>query len=66
MDKKEIGIVTEALRALKFRIEFSDGRGMIAYLSGKMHKNFVRVVVGDKVEVTIPSIGEIGRITRRL
>lgn len=66
MDKKQSGVVIEALRSLKFRIEFPDGKIMIAYLSGKMHKNFVRVVVGDKVEITMPSAGEIGRITRRL
>lgn len=65
MDRKENGVVIEALRALKFRVEFADGRIMTAYLSGKMHKNFVRVLVGDKVEVIIPSTGDIGRINRR-
>jgi len=38
---------------------------MIAYLSGKMHKNFIRILVGDMVEVVIPSQGDIGRIIRR-
>lgn len=66
MDRVETGSVIEALPSLKFRVEFPDGKIMIAYLAGKLHKNFIRVLVGDKVEVTIPPTGNIGRITRRL
>lgn len=62
---KETGKVVEALPALKFRVEFPDGVIRFCYLAGKLHKNFIRVVVGDSVEVTIPDQGEIGRITRR-
>lgn len=62
---KETGKVVEALPALKFRVEFEDGRIMFCYLAGKLHKNFIRVVVGDSVEVVIPDQGEIGRIVRR-
>lgn len=65
MDKNESGIIIEALPSLRFRTQLSDGRIIIAYLSGKMHKNFIRVIIGDKVEVTIPSTGNIGRIIRR-
>lgn len=61
------GTVTEALPALKFRVDFGDGKpSMFCYLAGKLHKNFIRVSVGDKVEVVIPDSGEIGRIVRRL
>lgn len=62
---KETGKVVEALPALKFRVEFEDGRIMFCYLAGKLHKNFIRVVVGDSVEVVVPDQGEIGRIVRR-
>lgn len=65
MDRKETGSVIEALPSLKFRVEFPDGRIMIAYLAGKLHKNFIRILVGDKVEVVIPHTGNIGRITKR-
>ena len=65
MDRKEAGHVIEALPSLKFRVEFLDGKIMIAYLSGKMHKNFIRVIVGDKVEVFIPATGDTGRIIKR-
>lgn len=65
MDSKRTGMVIEALPSLQFRIEFEDGKIMRAYLAGKLHKNFIRILVGDKVEVVIPSTGEIGRIIRR-
>lgn len=62
---KETGKVIEALPALKFRVEFQDGKIMFCYLAGKLHKNFIRVLVGDSVEVVVPEQGEIGRIVRR-
>ncbi len=65
MDRKETGSVIEALPSLKFRVEFPDGRIMIAYLAGKLHKNFIRILIGDKVEVVIPPTGNIGRIIKR-
>lgn len=63
---KQTGKVVEALPALKFRVEFEDGKIMFCYLAGKLHKNFIRVVIGDVVEVVIPETGEIGRIVRRM
>lgn len=65
MDRKENGIVIEALPSLRFRVQFPDGREMTTYLAGRLHKNFIRVLVGDKVEVTIPPTGNIGRISKR-
>lgn len=65
MDRKESAIIIEALPSLKFRVQFQDDRIMIAYLSGRLHKNFIRVLIGDRVEVTIPPYGNIGRITKR-
>lgn len=65
-ETKEKGKVVEALPALKFRVEFPDGRIMFCYLAGKLHKNFIRILIGDMVEVVYPSTGSIGRIIRRL
>lgn len=63
---KKQGKVVEALPALKFRVEFEDGKILFCYLAGRLHKNFIRVVIGDIVEVVIPETGEIGRIVRRM
>lgn len=62
---KETGEVIEALPSLKFRVQFPDGHIRFCYLAGRLHRNFIRIVVGDKVEVVIPSQGEIGRIVKR-
>jgi translation initiation factor IF-1 len=66
MDNKIKGQVIEALPSLRFRVEFPDGKIMIAYLGGRLHKNFIRILVGDKVEVVVPETGNIGRIVKRL
>lgn len=66
MDSKIKGQVIEALPSLKFRVEFPDGRIVIAYLGGRLHKNFIRVLIGDTVEVVMPDTGNIGRIVKRL
>lgn len=65
MDRKEKAEVIEALPSLRFKVEFADGKTMIAYLGGKLHRNFIRVLIGDKVEVVVPPTGNICRITKR-
>lgn len=60
------GVVTEALPNATFRIELPEGKLMIAYLSGKMRKFRIKVLIGDTVEVVTDQSGEKGRITKRL
>ncbi len=60
------GTVTEALPNATFRIELPTGRLMIAYLSGKMRKFRIKVLIGDSVEVVTDQSGEKGRIIKRL
>jgi translation initiation factor IF-1 len=66
-EEKIIGVVTEALPNILFRIlPENGGEEFLAYLAGKMRMNKIRVLVGDKVEVQIDPYGGRGRITRRL
>lgn len=60
------GTVTEALPNATFRIELPNGKLMIAYLSGKMRKFRIKVLIGDSVEVVTDLSGEKGRIIKRL
>jgi translation initiation factor IF-1 len=61
------GIVIEALPATNFKVKFSDGKEVLAYLSGKMRKHHIRIVPGDKVMVEMASYEDRrGRISRRL
>lgn len=60
------GTVEEALPNTMFRIELENGEKIIAYLAGKMRLHRIKVLVGDKVEVTIDPYGGKGRIVRRM
>lgn len=65
-DRIEEGRVVEALPNATFRVELSGERKVLAYLSGKMRLNRIRVLVGDKVEILVDKYQKLGRITRRL
>ena len=64
--EKVFGIVTEALPNTLFRVELPGGQITLAYLSGKMRKFRIRVMVGDKVEIETDPYGGRGRIAKRL
>ncbi len=51
-DKIEVeGTVVEALPNTQFRVELENGHRILAYLSGKMRKFYIRIALGDKVRV---------------
>ena len=61
------GTVVDALPNTQFRVELENGHIIIAHMSGKMRKNFIRLVPGDKVEVELtPYDLTKGRISFRL
>ncbi len=47
------GIVREALPNTQFKVELQNGHLILAHLSGKMRKHFIRIVPGDKVTVAL-------------
>lgn len=60
------GKVTEALSNGKYRVELDNGHSVIAYLSGKMRKFYIRIVLGDRVRVAVsPYDLQRGRIVYR-
>lgn len=44
------GTVTQVLPGTMFRVALPNGHEVLAHISGKMRKNFIRISVGDKVE----------------
>jgi translation initiation factor IF-1 len=46
-----IGTVTQVLPGTMFRVALPNGHEVLAHISGKMRKNFIRISVGDKVNV---------------
>jgi translation initiation factor IF-1 len=60
------GVVTQALANTRFRVQLDGGHLVIAHVAGKMRKNFIRIVPGDKVRVELsPYDLTKGRITFR-
>ena len=47
------GKVTEALPNTSFRVKLDNGYEVLAYLSGKMRKYYIRVLLGDRVRVEL-------------
>ena len=61
------GEVVEALPSTMFRVELEGGHSVLATISGKMRKHYIRIAPGDKVKVEVsPYDLTRGRITYRL
>lgn len=57
------GVVTQSLPNTMFRVDLGGGRIILATLTGKLRKSFVRIFPGDKVRVEVtPYDEERGRI----
>ncbi len=60
------GVVIEALPGTQFRVRLDNGHEVLAYLSGKMRKYYIRILLGDRVAVEMsPYDLSRGRITFR-
>ena len=70
MAKEELiemkGLVSEVLPDSRFRVTLENGHVLIAYTAGKMRKNHIRILAGDKVSLELsPYDLTKGRITFR-
>jgi translation initiation factor IF-1 len=53
-DKIDVeGTVIEALPGTQFRVRLDNGHEILAYLSGKMRKYYIRILLGDRVRVEL-------------
>ena len=66
-DKIQVeGTVVEALPGTQFKVRLDTGHEVLAYLSGKMRKYYIRILLGDRVKVDMsPYDLTRGRITYR-
>jgi translation initiation factor IF-1 len=70
MAKEELitftGVIAELLPNTTFRVKLESGHEIIAHASGKMRKNRIRILIGDKVTVEMtPYDLTKGRVTFR-
>ncbi len=47
------GTIVEALPNTQFKVELDNGHSVLAYLSGKMRKYYIRILLGDRVRVEL-------------
>jgi len=47
------GVVLETLPNTIFRVQLENGHIIIAHISGKLRKNYIRILTGDKVKVEL-------------
>lgn len=60
------GTINEVLPNATFRVKLENGHEVLAYLSGKMRQNYIRVLEGDRVKVELsPYDLTRGRVTYR-
>ena len=61
------GVIVESLPNTQFRVRLDNGHEIIAHISGKMRKHYIRILRGDRVTVQLtPYDLTKGRITFRV
>jgi translation initiation factor IF-1 len=50
---EQYGVVNEVLPNAMFRVQLDNGHVILAHISGKLRKNFIRILAGDTVRVEI-------------
>jgi len=62
-----VGVVTETLPSAMYRVRLDEGSTVMAHIADRMDRNFVRILVGDRVrlELSPVDVGR-GRIVQKL
>jgi len=61
------GVIEETLPNAMFRVKLDTGQEVLAHISGKIRKHFIRILLGDRVKVELsPYDLSRGRITYRI
>ena len=47
------GTILESLPNAQFKVELETGQVILAHISGKMRKNYIRILLGDRVKVEL-------------
>jgi translation initiation factor IF-1 len=66
-ERRREGVVTETLPSLLYRVRLEEGSIVMAHIADRMDRNFVRILVGDRVrlELSPTDVGR-GRIVEKL
>jgi len=58
--------VTETLPSAMYRVRLDDGGSVTAHIADRMDRNFVRILIGDRVRIELSKDVTRGRIVARL
>jgi translation initiation factor IF-1 len=62
-----VGVVTDTLPRVMYRVRLDEGSVVTAHIADRMDRNFVRILVGDRVRVELsPVDAGRGRIVEKL
>ena len=61
-----VGIVTEALPSAMYKVRLEEGRFVTAHIADRVDRNFVRILVGDRVRLELTGDVTRGRIVEKL
>jgi translation initiation factor IF-1 len=60
------GLITEVLPDARYRVELDNGHALVAYMAGRMKRNRIKTLAGDRVTVEVsPYDPEKGRLIFR-
>jgi translation initiation factor IF-1 len=66
-DSEAVGVVREQLPSALFRVVLDGGHEVVAHPTGNARRNFIRILVGDRVRVALsPRDATRGRIVERI
>ena len=62
-----VGVVTEILPSAMYRVRLDEGALVLAHIADRMDRNFVRILVGDRVRVELSPVDvKRGRIVEKI
>ena len=65
-DDRVTGVVTESLPSALYRVKLDEGGTVTAHIADRVDRNFVRVLVGDRVRIEMTKDVTRGRIVEKL
>lgn len=61
------GVIVESLPNVMFKVRLDNDHEVLGHIAGKMRKNYIRIMPGDRVRIELSAYDlERGRITRRM
>ena len=61
-----VGVVTETLPHALYRVKLDEGATIVAHIADRMDRNFIRILVGDRVRVELSRDITRGRIVQKI